>query len=788
MEVSGRRGPDQHLCLPSRLTHRQRAPVGRVSQSFGQPVGFKHFHHYSVALAVLSATLSGRLALGQLAPDLDPSRLVADQVAGLARQMSDPTLDQDARDLAASRLISIDSPQARAAIMSALKDPGNFGGRLAAARAIAETLPPDPQFVDPLFVLFDAGQRRELVDAAVIALGNYKTQPDVNARLILLTGEGSPDAVRIAAIRTLGHHAEKAGVQRLVALADDGNPQVSFAAIDALQMVTGLGLTTSGDWLTWWNGQSDRTPDAFRTELLAARASTLEREKRQRGDEAIGELRRTVEAAIASAGNGQLGEILNRYLTSPREAYRMVAAGQAYQLATTGDLPAVSRPVVRSLISDPNPDIRLQVARTISRVNDVEAFEPIARQVAVESDPAVRAELANALGVIGNTDAIALLRWQLEDRSGAVVSAAAGALARLGPALVAKDPGAAAELAGRLRLMLEALPRTAEYARQRETLISALVPLKQRSMATVFAQMLTADPREPERIRRLAAAGLGVIGDPNTADLLVDVMSDTIASTPPVRLEAINALGRVANAFYYADALYRRMDPRFESDAEIRAAAWVVITKLFETASRDQLAAWPDKSLIKGDARKELQIFQSLAAKAEAANDQNEYTQRLEQIGDSYMVLGESSNPPERDEFFSQATANFQKALDLTRANLGRAGQVERLIDSTLKSMLRGRRYNEAASFASSLLSDPANQQFQVVVGPAFRLEAERLFRQVGQGEDALALIREALAIRPALASHYVDQLSRLQQEIERGRSQKNQLAVPEVFDALAAR
>jgi HEAT repeat protein len=754
--------------------------------AFGLPVGLKRFHRFSLALAVLGATASGPYVYSQPARELDPARIVSGQVAALARQLVDPAIDQEIRDGAARRLISIGSAEARSAISFALKDPGNVGGRLAAARAVAEDLPPDPQFIDALFVLLDPGQRREILDAAVVALGNYKSSADVNARLIILTGAGSPDVVRIAAIRALSHHFEKNGAKRLVELTEDANPQVAFTAVEALQTLSSIQFNSAGDWSNWWRTHADQPADQFRSEMSAARVSALEQSMRQR-DDAILELRRSIEAAIAGAGNGELSDVLNRYLTSPRESVRIVAVGQAYQLATTGDLPANSRAVVRTMLSDPNREIRLQSARIISRVNDVAAFDPIVQQIAIESDPAIRAELAGALGVIGNVDAVPLLKAQLEDNSASTVQAAANALAKLGPVLVEKDPRSARELSERLRALLDELPNMPVNSRQREALIAALVPLKQKSMTSMFAQMLTADPREPERIRRLAAAGLGAIGDPNSTEFLVDVMNDTIASTPAVRLEALNAVGRVADSFsLYAPALYTRMDPKFESDADIRTAAWDVITRLFSTASRDQLAGWPDKALIKGDARKELQIFQSLAAKAEAAKDQDEFIQRLEQIGDSYMALGEASVQPERDENFTQATANFQKALDLTRASSGPSGQTERLIESTLKSMLRGRRYNQAAGFASGILSEPTNQQYQVVVGPAFRLEAERLFRQGGQGDDALALIREALQISPSLASTYVEQLRQLQQDIETGRQQKNQLAVPDVIHALA--
>lgn len=740
----------------------------------------------SIALAALAAC--GTIVRAQNPRDLDPAQIVSSRVATLSGQLADPVADQESRDLAGRRLISIGTAEARAAILFALKDPGNAGGRLAAARAVPDHVPPHRDFIDALFVLMDAAQPRNILDAATVALGSYKTSPEVNARLVLLTSAGTADTVRIAAARALGHQVEKTGAKRLVELAEDPSPQVASAAIEALQTLSSLQFTTAGDWANWWRTQADRPAEQFRLDMFAARTGALEQAQRQ-GNDAFQEVRRSVLASISAASADQLGDVLNRLLSSPRESVRIIAIGQAYELASTGDLPVSSRPTVRSMLSDPRREIRYDAARTVARVNDGEAFNPIAQQVVTESDPAVRVELTNALGVIGNVDAVPVLRSLLDDPSNSVVQASAGALARIGSTLAEKDPIAARELSYRIRAMLESVPRTSAHARQRETLVAALVPLKQPALAGTFVQMLNAEPRESEPIRKLAAAGLGVIGDPNSTDLLVEVMNDTLASTPPVRLEAVNSLGRVAKEFSYcANALYTRMDPKFESDPQIRAAAWRVMVKLFDSAAREQLSAWPDMALIKDQPALKLPIFQSLAAKARAADDQGEYIQRLEQIGDTYMQLGENAVQPERDQCFADAAANFRQALDLTRALAGFSGNVERLIGSTVRAMLRNRKYGDAAAFVSGLLREPGSQQYQVVIGPQFREEAERLVIAGGQQDDALSLIREALAIRPSLANNYSEALRQIERDIQTSRQQKNQLAVPDVLQALARR
>lgn len=689
--------------------------------------------------------------------------------------------------MAARRLMSVGTAEARSAVLFALKDPGNPAGRLSAVRAVAEELPPDPQFVDALFVLLDPGQPRTVLDAVTIALGNYKTSSDVNARLIQLTSAGRPDLIRLVSIRALGFHVVKAGAGRLVELTADPNPQLASAATDALQTLASIELSSPSDWANWWRTQIDSSNEQFEKEMLLARASRFEREAR-RGDDAYQELRRSVLASISGARQDQLAEVLNGYLTSPRESVRLLAIGQAAELASTGDLPPSVRVTVRALLSDPRREIRLLAARTIYHTNDPGAFDPIAQQVAIEADSGVKAELANALGRIGNVQAVPILRWLLDDTSDAVVQASAGSLEMFGKPIAESDPTAAADIAFRLRALLDTRAKGPGSVRFRETLLAALVPLKQKSATSMFAQLLTADPRESVAVRRLAAQGLGAIGDPNMADLLVETMSEVGEGNAPVRLECVKSLGSVANAFYYADALYRRMDPKFEPDATIRENAWQVMVKLFPIASRVQLEKWPDKPLIKDDPVKQLLLFQSLAAKSEADRDMETYVFYLEQIGTTQMKLGELAEPADRDQRFAEATASFAKALQVTRETSGPSMRVERYIELTLNATLRSRNYPAAASFTSDLLRDPANLQYQGVVGPQFRLEAERLAQVGSQMDDALALIREALAIRPALSEQYGDQLRQIQASIESRQQEKNQLAVPDVLQSIALR
>lgn len=736
-------------------------------------------------LATLAALMPASSLIAQPtrpSTDLEPSRIVADQLASLSHDMLEPGPNQDGRDAAARRLLAIGTSEAKNAVQAALRDPGNNPARLAAARAVADDMSPDAEFIDPLFVLLEPDVPKPLTDAAVAALGNFKLEPDVSRRLIDLCKPVKPEAQRLVAIRALSAQIEKTAAQQLVLLTQDPSPAVASAATEGVRVFASQPVDSPADW---WKSMAAVADDRFRLEMLAARNAHSENEAR-RGEDTYQELRRSVLAAITTAPREQRGDVLLKFLRSPREAVRLIAIAQTYEFATTGDVPDMVRPAIRDLVSDPDADIRLGAAKTITALNDGDAFNTIARQVAVEPDPRVRAELARGMGPMAQLEALPLLRWLLDDTSTPVVTAASSSIARLAPLAAQQDPAGAAELAIRLQAVLQTRKTD---PRIRESLLEALVPLKQQSMLSTFAAILTANnPREPETVRRLACAGLGMIGMSQTASILVDAMRDMDGSAA-VRGEAARAIGMVSTTFENAEAIYRAMAR--EPDANVAATEWATIKSLLPLAPPKQLASWPDLPLIKGNDARLLDVDAQLEKSAAADGDFDLQTFYLTRIGDTLMRMGEAAEAkPDvaaARQRFADATGRYQAALEITRAKNLPSSRERPLIVNMVRSELRARDYPGAVKFASDEIRREHGKEAQGWIEPEIKLEAERLADPSrNQMDDALALIKEALAMTPPLAEMTRGHLAEVQRTVETRQHEKNELAYPDYWQALA--
>ena len=705
------------------------------------------------------------------AGELDPYRLTADQVVAMARTMAEPGVEQDVRDLAARRLLMIGTNDARTALADALRDPANAPARLAAARAVADDVPPGPEFIDPLFVLIDSEASPQLMDAAAFALGRYKASPEVTIRLVALTDARRTVGVRVAAINGLAGQVDKRAAARLVQLAQEaGSPPVVTASIGALRTFTTLDYDTPAEWDGWWRTQSDLPDDRFRLETLTARLSAADRRARA-GEETFQELSAAILATINQASRDQRGVVFQRYLTSPREAVRLIAIRRAY--AYIADPPANLRPLMRELLADASGDVRFEAARIVQALNDADAFAALAYQSAVEPDARVRAKIADALGTIGNLDAVPLLRSMLDDGSTSVVQSAAGALAQLGPRLAQDRPREAGELAVRLQRLLT--DRAAGQGVLRESVVAALVPLMQPSLMRAFTMMLSPQrqPTESPRIRALAARGLGLIGDPELASPLVGALADGAGD---VRVEVVRAIGAVSRDFNNAPRLLELLDPKAEPDERVRGAAWEVIRSQLPIAPLQQLTAWPDRPLLQRDEAKRLEIFNALAQRYASGSQPDDQGFFLQQVGDSHMNLGDgaeqANDRDDADRHFAAAAQAYAQSLELAQQT-GPAMRQQALMLARTRALLRSRDYAQAIDLARAV--EPV---YQELIGAEWKLEAERLNQRRTSDADAAALdlIAAAGRLGKALPSQHQATLNEIRASIERRQGEKNQL------------
>lgn len=722
-----------------------------------------------LALALAALTVFARATFAQDDPPRsDPPAItfptgaidaeaVAEQVVdSLAKQLTDRTLDADKRENIALRLAAINSASARSALLRSLTDPGDSVGRLAVANALADSNPSE-EFIDPLFVLLDDGNARPLLDAAANALAFYKSSPAVVTRLIAIAESGKTEPVRRAAISALGTMSDRRAAQKLVAWTTDPSGAISSTAIDALANLSSESFSSATEWQNWWETVSSLDEDEFRLEMLTRRSAKLEQTKRA-VESANLELRSRLTSDFNAAARERKPGILEAAFASREPAVRAGAAHLVADLATTQDVPPSVQAMLPSLVSDPSIDVRIDVARAIGALNQRSSFDAIALQLLVESDTRAKTEFMKAIGRMGDPRSVPLLLRMLDDPSDSVMIAATNAIETLGQSLARDDATSARQIARRLNLIFTGRFSPGQNGTMREATLRAMVALKQPDLLSTYRSLLTADANEPARIRQLALQGIGNVGEPGTAPLVVDKLTD---DSPDVRAEAVRALKQVSEDFTHAETLYRRLDPMVESDERVRKEVWETIRALLPLATRNQLDLWPDR--FENEPEKRVDVLAALVVLDDRANNQIDLVDHLTALGDTQLQLGR----------YNDSLATFNRALSLAgKQGLGQFKQ--RLTELTLDAYLKTHDYRSAVDFASKILQQEGDE-YQTIVGPKIKLEAEKLSEDSTQLAEAKTLIDQALGMTPQLGPQYRGFLTDLQSSVNTRLNERNQ-------------
>jgi HEAT repeat protein len=453
--------------------------------------------------------------------------------------------------------------------------------------------------------------------------------------------------------------------------------------------------------------------------------------------------------------DAQKPDLLLRYLKSSEPSIRTTGARLVFDDAVNNrTIPPAAIAQLRGMVGDSSPDVRIAVADALRAVNDPASVPPLLTQLAQESEDGVRSAIARALAASGDLRALPALRKLLRDPSFAAAQAAADGIRELGPKVRDADPSAAKEIAGELRDVLE--QRTSEPGAQglRESVVMAMVPLRDPGMIPVYYRLLRS--HESGAVRRAAVKGLGETGRPETADAIANALDDSEAT---VRVEAVDALGKVA-AFQYAQALYKRMSPRNEGDASVRDHAWKVLSGLFAGAPAAQLSQWAER--FANDPERRLVVLKALADR-EARDQQAEplaYTRKA--IGEALLSL----NRP------ADAAGYLRQSLDYWSAKDPHGMTSVSLTQQLLTALLRAKQYPAAVAFGGkAVAADTAQQQ---TVGPALRAEAQRLV-DADDLSSAQVLIAESRKMTPALDARYAQSLDDLEAEIRRRMAESRQ-------------
>ncbi len=670
-------------------------------------------------VAGLAALLHPRASSGQSAAAINPP---ATQPAVLAARITARSVSQAERDEAARRLVALGNPSGKATLLAALAN-GGHDAQLAVARAEADAANPDPEFIEPLANLLSGD--RNLDEAAARALARLGGIPSARQHLLDFARDmRQPAGLRAIVIRASASIVDKRVAGALVDLLNDDRESatVQNAAADALTDLTGLSDIgrEPAAWKRWYLANAGKNDDAWKLAVYTARDARLD-EIAQRHVRLLAELDSVLTDEFQSATDKNAAVL--RYLNSSVPEVRAVGARLVRDAFLSGQASPTDAQKQRltELVSDSDPHVRLEAARTLKTINFGGALDAMMAQLGIERDPDVKVALTGAVAQIGDIRAIPLFRKLLHDPSEAVERAAADALRTLGAAYYKSDRDGAHSLALELWALYQQKSKDPGSGDLQAACIEAIAPLHEMSLVLPLVRLL--DPEQNDRTRAAALIALGDLGDPNTDDAIRTwLLQETVT---PVKLSALDALGKTGTFGADADALYSFFNPKTnEQDAGVRDRAWQVFQLLLPTASKEALNNWAATRLAHEPTHR-LAVQLALNAKLLQDHDLDNLAISRQDTGDTYMKLGD---PKEAAKYFAQALEYRQSQNDSTEVT-------EILIGQEMTALLKSRQYPEAAQFAQKMIA--ANRSQQQTMGSLIVQEADALRQRHGKsGHD----------------------------------------------------
>jgi HEAT repeat protein len=734
-------------------------------------------------ISAKAALLATAVAALPLAPNFLPAQATTEPTSAPAAidpavVLRRPNSSQAERDEAARRLVLRQTPEAREALATALKDINNPQAQLAAARAIPLDPNPDANYVLPLFALISNEQvMTSRTEAAIQALASFRAAPDVRRRLIDLAIDPQREqrvTTRAVAVRAVGTMSDKRAARALIDIVSNEAepPLIRDAAASALADMTGQGTNRRdpAQWQRWWAVNQGKGDAEFEHDLLEARSARLTR-LQNRLDRMVGETQTILTELYQASSEKSKEAILLRYLRAAEAETRAIGA-EIVQIdfKQTRPIPPSVRDQLRAMVGDSSSQVRVAVAKALFLLNDATAFDALLEQLAREDDADVRMELAKALVPMRDVQVVPALLKLLRDPSLAVAETAALGLGdnNLAP-LIQKDPQLSARVAAELRDTLEKRTGGPGTVGLRAAIIDAMGALKSTTLQDVYKRMLR--PGEAVLVRRATLRAVGQLGKPNgetwPANLIVDSLPDP---DDGVRKEAVSALKLTAD-FNNAERLYELVKPQStERNPEIREEAWGVLRNLFDDPSATTPALLQFAERFRNEPERRIEVFQVLARRLTAQGDNAALAGVRLNIGEQLMKLSAAASArgdePEVIRNAEAADKYFDLALQYYREKLKGPQDmtISGLLEQRMGALLISKRFDDAALFAaSSIATDAANLE---PMGRMIRNEVQRL--GAISPPDALRLIAATNKMKPGLAEPYATTIRTMEQDIRR--------------------
>lgn len=677
------------------------------------------------------------------------------------------------REEAARRLAQRNAPDANRTLLTVLQDVSNRDGQIAVARAIAGQSPPDPMFYDVLSSLLS--QDRALTEAAAQAIASYKTPAARDRLKQFATNLAQPRESRTAVVRAMGRLLDKGTATVLVdLLRQDDSAIIRDAAAEALIEMTGLGQFghDTQRWSQWWETARTRPESDWTADLLNRSVDRLAETDRR-----LLRLRERTAALVRDEYRAKTdtdkAALLIKLLQDGSEDLRLTGIQLVYDEVSVGKpMPEGIFLALRILVGDSVTDVRQQAVKTLMAANDPGAVDALLAQLAQEKDPDVTGAILVAFGPSHDLRTVDPLLARLGNDSFTIARSAAEGLKGLAPELAKPaNTELATKVAAALRTRLPDTAGSVAASQLRTSIVQAMGALGQPSQLRDFYDLLK--PTEKvANVRRAALGGLRRIGSPESANFILQSLSD---ADPGVRLDAISALETTAS-FEHADALGRLLVESIERDKDVRARAWEVLQKLLEKGPVEGLAVWARKPVIETSPERKLAVLSIIEKKLDAAKRPDQLAANRQGIGEVMLVL---KRPHE-------AAEKFKLALDYWRSSGASPAVREPSTLLLLEALLRDKGFADAATFASEVITESHGASAQPIWSKVLS-ELERL-RSLRDWDNALLLVQ---AMRKApFGDLYLKRLDKWEKDIQLARNTGGQNWItgqPETPDSLWA-
>ncbi|MFA5423398.1 MAG: HEAT repeat domain-containing protein [Phycisphaerae bacterium] len=319
--------------------------------------------------------------------------------------------DEQIRFKAAALMLDSSDPTARSVILEVLKQNDNQQARLALCQAISEsrgqkTISNSEEFILPLMTFLIEQRDPAGIKLASDALLIFKYDQLEQPLSAIIADNSLPLDARLNAIQALRLQPDIRAIVRMIELLDNPDEQIVAAASDALkslaipvvgtdkatrrQMIEEIQRIGKEEFLYYWRMRQEyeKQIESLKTERDSWRQKYLA---------GLDELyaRLGVDAAARI-------RFLSEYLVAARPEERLWAVSKItlwlHGTEPKSNLRSELGPLLIKLISDENAQVRLNVARVMALMPELDSSQTLLSQLIVETEDDVRTEQFAALG------------------------------------------------------------------------------------------------------------------------------------------------------------------------------------------------------------------------------------------------------------------------------------------------------------------------------------------------------------------------------------------------------